>query len=251
MKRVRRLWLGVMVAVVLLALTFLVLPRVRGITVPNLPIQTILTGGVAGAMVGFVGVLIAQYLAGKRHSEALLHARELETQRAQEAARLEAQRAQEASLQRYFEQMGKWLADPDRPLHRSTPGDALSTVARAQTLSILEGLDEPARKHILVQFLYESGLIYKQKAVVDLRGANLLKANLSNSSLVQANLERVRLGEADLDGANLQGAKGLAQKQIEQAVGDDETTKLPKGVHPPALWSESFEEQIKRLRGDE
>jgi hypothetical protein len=38
----------------------------------------------------------------------------------------------------------------------------LSTVVRAQTLSVLEGLD-PDRKRILLRFLYESGLIRKDK----------------------------------------------------------------------------------------
>jgi hypothetical protein len=143
MKRNFSLWLGVIVALVLLlVLAFLTVPLALGIKVPNWS-AAIRTGGVVGAIVGFVGVLIAQYLASRRHTEALLQARELE-----------AHRAQEAALQRYLEQMGKLLTDPDRPFHRSTPDDNLSTVARAQTLSILEGLDDPPRKRILLQFLY-------------------------------------------------------------------------------------------------
>jgi pentapeptide repeat protein len=109
----------------------------------------------------------------------LLHARELE-----------AHRAQEAALQRYLELMGKLLTDPDRPLHRSSPGDNLSTVARAQTLSILEGLDDPPRKRILLQFLYEAGLINRSKPLVSLIGANLHGAFLYEANLNRADLHR-------------------------------------------------------------
>jgi hypothetical protein len=49
----------------------------------------------------------------------------------------------------YFEQTGKLLID--QPLRRASPGDNLGTVARAQTLTVLERLD-PDRKRILLQF---------------------------------------------------------------------------------------------------
>ena len=103
--------------------------------------SVLLTNGVVGALVGLVGVLIGQYLQQRRHSQTLEQTVELETQRANKAAELEAQRAHEAALQKYFEQMREALADPKRPLRRSTMGDALSTIARAQTLAVLEGLD--------------------------------------------------------------------------------------------------------------
>jgi hypothetical protein len=86
MKRAVSRWVRVIAAVLLLlALAFLVVLIPRNIKAPNLS-ETILTSGVVGAIVGFVGVLVAQSLARKRHSEALVQARELEGQRAQEAA---------------------------------------------------------------------------------------------------------------------------------------------------------------------
>jgi len=78
----------------------------------------------------------------------------------------------------------------ERTLHFS-----VQEVVRAQTLSVLEGLD-PDRKRILLRFLYESGLIYKDKLVVSLAAANLSDANLSDANL----------SGADLSGANMQGA---------------------------------------------
>ncbi|MCD6053424.1 MAG: hypothetical protein K0Q96_616 [Rubrobacteraceae bacterium] len=198
----------------LLVLVFLMVTVPQGIAVPA-PSNPILTGGIVGAIVAFVGVLVTQYFTGKRHSEALLHARELE-----------AARAQDAALQRYFEQLGKLLADAERPFRRSTLGDDLSTVARAQTLSILQSIDDPDRKRTLLHFLYESGLLYRNRPVIDLPradlsranlyGANLSGANLSRADLREADLRRATLYGADLILAELRGAKGVTQERLEQ-----------------------------------
>ena len=130
-------------------------------------------------------------------------ARNLEALRTHEARDLEAQRAHEAALQNYFEDVGELLIE--QPLRRASPGDNLSTVVRAQTLSMLEGLD-PDRKRILLLFLYESGLIYERKLVVRLAAAKLNDANLGEANLSGADLRGANLGEADLSGADLSGA---------------------------------------------
>jgi hypothetical protein len=103
----------------------------------------------------------------------------------------------------------------------------------------------------------------------DLRYANLRGAYLGKCNFKGAWLRRVKLRRADLSGANLGGAhlggselthailrgtdfncaEELTQQQLEQTLGDD-TTKLPEGLHPPAVWRKSFEEQMKLLRGD-
>jgi hypothetical protein len=126
---------------------------------------------------------------------------------------LDNRRAHETALQNYFEQVGKLLIE--RPLHRASPGEKLSTIVRAQTLSVLEGLD-PDRKGILLQFLQESALIHRAKPVVNLayanlrganlRGADLSFANLSNADLLGADLSLTFLFFADLRGAELYGA---------------------------------------------
>jgi hypothetical protein len=90
---------------------------------------------------------------------------------------LESQRPREAALQKYFEQVGKLLADKDRPLQRSTLGDNLSTLVCAQTLAVLGGLD-PTRIGILLEFLHESNLINAEHPVVALSGADLSLADL-------------------------------------------------------------------------
>jgi hypothetical protein len=89
--------------------------------------------------VGFVDALVGQYLTQCGQSKSLL-----------QAQKLEAQGAHEAALRKLFrEQTGKLLID--QPLRRASPGDNLGTVARAQTLTVLERLD-PDRKRILLQF---------------------------------------------------------------------------------------------------
>src|SRR5215217_959764 len=85
----------------------------------------------------------------------------------------------------------------------------------------------------------------------DLRGASFWGANLKGASLSGADLQKASLYSADLrrasftDDTKLQGAylwntdlrnaRGLTQRQIEQAHGD-ENTKLPNDLKRPAAW---------------
>jgi uncharacterized protein YjbI with pentapeptide repeats len=217
--------------------------------------SAILSGGLVGAIIGLFGVLIAQSLQQRRHSQTLqqtaaAHAQteQRHTETLLRTAELEAQRAHEAALQKYLEQVGKLLVD--HPLHEVTPEDKLSTVVRAQTLTILETLDRDHKR--IVQFLYESNLINADKAVFSVTGANLMKANLAGANLTGANLQRSYLFRADLAGANLAGAnlamanlamanlggtgESLTQEQINEANGDEDT-KLPVHLQRPAHWS--------------
>jgi hypothetical protein len=145
-----------------------------------------------GAVVALGGVFTAQ-LVGIA----------LEDVRTREARELETRRAREVALQRYFEDVGELLIE--KPLRRAGPKDNLSTVVRAQTLSVLVGC-HPDRKRILLLFLYESGLIDRRKPVVDLRGADLGGAFLSRTRLRLAFLSGANLREADLREADLGGA---------------------------------------------
>jgi uncharacterized protein YjbI with pentapeptide repeats len=227
----------------------------------------LLSAGIIGATVSLIGLILAQL----RHTQTLRQTRELEDTRRLEARELENQRAHEAALQKYFEQMRDSLADPKRPLRRSTKGDSLSTIARAQTLAVLEGLDAN-RKRILLQFLYEASLIKRLYTVIDLLGANLrgghleeadlrladlsgadlsdahlrdanlLRADLAGADLAGANLSDAHLRDANLRGADLKEAKNLTQEQVDSAYGDKHT-KLPEDLQRPAHWSKGDEEE--------
>jgi uncharacterized protein YjbI with pentapeptide repeats len=148
--------------------------------------------------------------------------------------RIANERAQDEALQGYLDGMSQLLTDKERPLHRAQPGDTLSTVARARTLTVLARLNSE-RKGSVVRFLYEAGLINKDHLIVDLqrsrdlRGADLSATYLTNSSLCRADLSRVdlrwtfmpgaNLSYANLSGANLSDA-GLTAVNLSLAVLD-------------------------------
>jgi len=195
-----------------------------------------LIGATAGAVFGLIGVLVGQYLTQRRHTEAL-----------RQTAELEEQRANQAALLKYFELGGQLIRVP-------ADADYLGPILRAQTLTLLEVL-EPGHKRILLQFLYESGLLGPEKPGFSLRGANLVEANLAGANLAEANLREAKLErpnlteanlleanlkEADLSGAFLQEMtkEGLTQTQIDEAVGND-ATKLPDHLQRPPHWRRS------------
>jgi uncharacterized protein YjbI with pentapeptide repeats len=129
-------------------------------------------------------------------------------------------RAQDEALQAYLDGMSQLLTDKERPLYKTQRGDRLSIIARARTLSVLGRLDS-SRKRSVLQFLYESGLIAKDRAVIDLRGADLSKArliglNLSQADLSEANLSQANLSEASLRRADLSEAK-LGEADLQYA----------------------------------
>ena len=64
---------------------------------------------------------------------------------------------------------------------------------------------------------------------VTFRNADLSGANLSNSKLDGADLTGARLEITSIKGADLARARGLTQKQLDQACGDA-ATKLPAGL---------------------
>ena len=128
------------------------------------------------------------------------------------------QRTQDEALQAYLDQMGQLLLDKDRPLRQSKEDDEVRTLARARTLTLLSRLDR-ARKRSTVQFLYESGLVDKERRIVDLTGADLSRANLRDADL----------GGADLRDADLRDATGKTYEELEQQAESLEGATIPNG----------------------
>jgi uncharacterized protein YjbI with pentapeptide repeats len=104
---------------------------------------------------------------------------------------------QQETLEAYFDRMTSLLLDKN--LCKSLQGDEVRSIARTLTLTVLRGLDE-ARKSLVIQFLYESGLI-RRNAIVDMSFADLRNVNLE-----YAKLDEISLPKTDLRGANLQSA---------------------------------------------
>jgi hypothetical protein len=180
--------------------------------------------------------------------------------------RIADERRQDDTLQAYLDGMAQLLTDKDRPLHRAQPGDSLSTVARARTLTVLPRLDGE-RKGSVLQFLFESRLIDNDHKVLnryplkeadlrevdlfkahlimadliyanlsyanlhgaDLRGANLESANLERAYLGEADLKETKLSGADLSGADLTDAKGVTNQELERQALRIEGATMPDG----------------------
>jgi len=126
---------------------------------------------------------------------------------------IEEQRAQGAALQAYLDQMSSLLLGK-KDLRASEEESEVRTLARARTLTVLEGLD-PSHKTEVMLFLMEASLVQVEKCckepVIDLN-----RAGLSDLNLLYARLERAHLNSADLSSANLRSAE-LAYAHLEAA----------------------------------
>jgi hypothetical protein len=191
--------------------------------------------------------------------------RELEIARQQRERDQETEkhRAQDEALEAYLDQMSQMLIDKERPLRRARPGEDLSVVARARTLTVLPRLDSERRGSV-VRFLYESGLITKDRCVLDLSKADLSRADLYGANLNGVNLNgaylteaylinadlneaylsgaalyRANLSGADLSGVNLSnawlreadlsGSKGITNDELAQQATSLEGATMPDG----------------------
>jgi hypothetical protein len=127
-------------------------------------IIVLIGAGTVGALTAFAAILNA-YISSRN------------LQNAQEALRqeraLDERRSQDDALQAYFKQIGELLTD--HKLKEAQPENAVSMLARAQTLTVLRRLDAERKKDLLL-FLYGAELIRKDDAVVNLLGARLTGA---------------------------------------------------------------------------
>jgi uncharacterized protein YjbI with pentapeptide repeats len=114
----------------------------------------------------------------------------------------------EAALQAYINKMSDLLLD--RKLRVSEKDNEVRKIARVRTLTVLPRLDN-ARKSSILQFLYESDLLDKNKPILDLSGADLsgavfVKINFSGADLSGADLSFANFIKTDLSETNLSRA---------------------------------------------
>lgn len=113
---------------------------------------------------------------------------------------------QDAQLQAYLDQMSTLLIEED--LRTAEEGSEARTLARARTLTILEGLD-PSRRTQVLRFLIEAQLVQRvdgKGPVIGLGQANLQGVQLVGASLQGAELQLADFTDAYLVGADLTGA---------------------------------------------
>jgi hypothetical protein len=119
-------------------------------------------GLITGGLIGVGGLVLSwrSLRQGEENTREALHA----------TREVEQERAQSEMLQAYLTIVATLLSEPD--VKGTSRG-----VARAQSLAALEVLS-PRRKRVLLQFLYELGLIKHGQVFVELARANLSDADL-------------------------------------------------------------------------
>ncbi len=162
-----------------------------------------------------------------------LHLADLQHQQDQQQA-LDQQRV--TILQTYIDNIQDLLLNHN--LLKSKPTDDVAILARARTLTALQGLD-PQRKGRLLNFLYEVKLIGSKEitvppytvlsAIINLRGANLSYADLIGANLVSTDLSGASLSGANLNNAAFGEADNLTQQQLDH-VDTCKGALLPKGL---------------------
>jgi uncharacterized protein YjbI with pentapeptide repeats len=138
--------------------------------------------------------------------------REIEQKRAKAEQEIASDNQREVALQAYINEMSELLLHEN--LRESQPEDEVRNIARVRTLTVLPRLDSQ-RKRNIIQFLYESGLINKDKRIIDLSGADLREVNLSGSRLVGVCLAGANLGKANLKSAYMREANFSGADLIE------------------------------------
>src|SRR5215218_7427389 len=170
--------------------------------------------------------------------------------------------------------MADELTTPERqrdPTDSTPPSFQLSPnqfplliVLRARTLAVLPG-QNPQRKANVLEFLYETGLIYKLDGApalslasadlsgVDLSGSVWENLDLSWTDLHGATFTETVLHGADLTNADLTGAIGITNETLEQEVASLAGATMPNGqkyeewLKTKAARGESLNDDQKRL----
>lgn len=143
----------------------------------------------------------------------------------QQQQKIAEEKQKDELLKTYINDMKASLLDKDHPLKNSKKNSESRSIARATTLTTLTQLNSEQdqqkakegkynqRKGLIMQFLYESGLIgfsklsstgfIKFDPITPLDAADLTFADLHNAYLESANLESVNLNSANLESVNL------------------------------------------------
>ena len=106
-------------------------------------------------------------------------------------------------MQKYLDSMAELMIE--KGLRSSEPDTEVRDIARARTLTVLQGLDG-ARKGTLLRFLKEAKLINRIAPIISLSTMHLDKAQLRWADLSGTSLHGAIFGGAELREAHLEGA---------------------------------------------
>jgi hypothetical protein len=189
----------------------------------------------------WLGLLIIPVLLGlggiwfnnqTRKSEQELASRERENDR-----EIAKDRVREDALQRYLDRMSELVLDKN--LRESKPHDAMRTMARARTLTVLRSLDGN-RKGQVARFLHESE---EKMGWGKSSGAGPIRLK---TRVIEAiiDLQDADLGGANLRGVNLSSVRRWTNKELAQASSLVGAT-MPDGTK---MTEEAWEEFKKHSR---
>jgi uncharacterized protein YjbI with pentapeptide repeats len=148
-----------------------------------------------------LAVVLGLLWLGARQSQTdFLIAKAMAEQQHQTGLQIAKDQQQEAALSTYLDQMSALILNNN--LRHSAPSSEIRQIARDRTIAVLLRMD-PARKGIVLLFLYGSELIMRGDAIINLSGADLTGAKLRDANLAGAELAGANLTRADLTGANL------------------------------------------------
>ena len=132
----------------------------------------------------------------------------------QQQQKIAEEKQKDELLKTYINDMKASLLDKDYPLKDSKKNSESRSIARTITLTTLAQLNSEQdqqkakegkynqRKGLIMQFLYESGII-EFHPITPLNTADFTFANLKSANLKSANLSSADLSGADLSGADL------------------------------------------------
>ena len=133
----------------------------------------------------------------------------------QQQQKIAEEKQKDELLKTYINDMKASLLDKDHPLKDWNKNSESKSIARTITLTTLTQLNSEQdqqkakekynqRKGLIMQFLYESGLIKLDHSIISLDTADLTFANLKDAWLESAKLNRANLQNASLESAFLQ-----------------------------------------------
>jgi len=161
------------------------------ISVPKFPEWTGINGKTAWNLAEILIIPIAlslvAFFLNKRQKETET---EIAKQQRETDRELSENRLQEGELQAYYDRMSQLLLEYN--LRTSEPNAEVRSVARARTVTVLRNLDTQ-RKQAVFQFLFEAGLINREKIIVSLEGASIEKMNFAGMKI-----HNILLGRLDL-----------------------------------------------------
>jgi uncharacterized protein YjbI with pentapeptide repeats len=133
------------------------------------------------------------------------YARKTQEQRAKVDHGIALDNQREVLMNSYIELITRLFLEEESDLEQNKKRGNSDDIVRAHTLTLFRRLDG-VRKGIVLRFLFDAELLFKDESVIDLRDADLREIYLKGADLRGMNLSGTQMGCAELEGVKLSGA---------------------------------------------